>query len=75
MNKATWESISKEGRTVWDTLSDGDKRKILQYAHGRTERTGLQANQHDSVPASDNIPSDHPPRQLCRINTRPSLGK
>jgi hypothetical protein len=27
MNKATWESLSKEGRTVWDTLSDGDKRR------------------------------------------------
>ena len=53
MNKTTWESLSKEGRSVWDTLSDGDKRKILQYAHSRAERPTLQANQHDTTPADE----------------------
>ena len=31
MNKETWQSISKEGKAVWDKLSNGDKQKILQY--------------------------------------------
>jgi hypothetical protein len=46
MNKATWESLSKEGRTVWDTLSDGDKKKILQYAIDRADKPVIQTNQH-----------------------------
>ena len=32
MNKETWQSISEEGKAVWDKLSNGDKQKILQYA-------------------------------------------
>ena len=62
MNKATWDSLSKEGRTVWDTLSDGDKKKILQYAQDRAARPDIQANQHESnvnpdIPSVDDPPS------------------
>ena len=32
MNKETWQSISEEGKAIWDKLSNGDKQKILQYA-------------------------------------------
>ena len=35
MNKETWQSISEEGKAVWDKLSNGDKQKILQYAMKR----------------------------------------
>ena len=58
MNKATWDSLSKEGRTVWDTLSDGDKRHILQYAHTRAERPALQANQHSGTTTIDTTEPD-----------------
>jgi hypothetical protein len=58
MNKATWESLSKEGRSVWDTLSDGDKKKILQYAVDRAEKPVIQANQHEtSTPDGTETPA------------------
>jgi hypothetical protein len=59
MNKATWESLSKEGRSVWDTLSDGYKKKILQqYAVDRAEKPVIQANQHEtSTPDGTETPA------------------
>jgi hypothetical protein len=58
MNKATWESLSKEGRTVWDTLSDGDKKKILQYAIDHADKPVLQTNQHEtSTPNGTEAPT------------------
>ena len=46
MNKETWGSLSPEGQATWDALGDGDKKKILQYAHKRAAQGTRDANQH-----------------------------
>jgi hypothetical protein len=48
MNKGTWSSLSAEGKSTWDALSDGDKKKILQYAQKRAEKSTVEANQHST---------------------------
>jgi hypothetical protein len=68
MNKATWESLYKEGRTVWDTLSDGDKKKILQYAVDRAENPVIQANQHETS-APDGTETPAPDESTDRVPT------
>jgi uncharacterized protein (UPF0128 family) len=35
MNKETWQTISEDGKTIWDKLTSSDKQKILQYAMKR----------------------------------------
>ena len=46
MNKDTWQTISEEGKTVWDKLTNSDKQKILQYAMKRAEaKGGISVNQ------------------------------
>ena len=35
MNKATWESLTKEAQDIWDGLADSEKIKILRYASSR----------------------------------------
>ena len=46
MSKDTWQTISEEGKTVWDKLTNSDKQKILQYAMKRAEaKGGISVNQ------------------------------
>ena len=35
MNKATWDSLTKEAQATWDALADSEKIKILRYASAR----------------------------------------
>lgn len=46
MNKETWESVSKPGKTTWDEMSDEDKVKILAYAKSQAESQNINANSH-----------------------------
>jgi hypothetical protein len=57
----TWESLSKECRSVWDMLSDGDKKKILQYVVDRAEKPVIQANQHETSTPDGPLPLTTPP--------------
>jgi hypothetical protein len=46
MNKETWQSISEDGKAVWDKMSNGDKQKILQYAMKRASaKEAMSVNQ------------------------------
>ena len=38
MNRSTWKSLSPEGQTTWDQMTDVDKAKILNYAQDRASR-------------------------------------
>ena len=46
MNKDTWNSLSTDGQSTWDKLSDTDKAKILKYAAQRAGKPTRLANVH-----------------------------
>ena len=63
MNKETWQSISEEGKAVWDKLSNGDKQKILQYAMKRAAaKEPVLVNQVTSQNPED-VNEEHPPEE------------
>ena len=68
MNKETWKAISNEGKTTWDKLSEQDKKKILQYAMQRAEKSTVEANTHsmDNPDTSFDAPftDDQPPTSM-----------
>jgi hypothetical protein len=53
MNKDTWESLSPEGKATWDKMDSGDKRKVLQYAKQRSEKTSVSVNLHEAATMGD----------------------
>jgi hypothetical protein len=55
MNCETWKSLSPSAQTTWDTLTQEDKAKILDYATKRGERRQTSA--------------DKEPNKTVRINT------
>jgi hypothetical protein len=55
MNRETWKSLSPGAQTTWDTLTQEDKAKILDYATKRGERRQALA--------------DKEPNKTMRINT------
>jgi hypothetical protein len=55
MNRETWKSLSPGAQTTWDTLTQEDKAKILDYAAKRGERRQALA--------------DKEPNKTVRINT------
>jgi hypothetical protein len=64
MNKDTWKTISDDGKVTWDKLSESDKKKILQYATQRADRSKLEAHTHIGEPCTDldnTSPSDPEP--------------
>jgi hypothetical protein len=61
MNKETWNSLSQEGKTIWDKLTDVDKKRILQYALKRAEKDKIAVNNHSmdiTVLEEDNVAED-----------------
>ena len=46
MNKETWDSVSKPGKTTWDEMSDEDKVKILAFAKLQAENQDIKVNSH-----------------------------
>ena len=47
MDRETWNAISPEGQSVWDTLTDEDKTRILSHAKKRTDKVIAQAHHHE----------------------------
>jgi hypothetical protein len=46
MRKETWQTISEEGKSIWDKMSNSDKQKILQSAMKRVAaKESLSVNQ------------------------------
>jgi hypothetical protein len=81
MNKATWNSLSKEAQEKWDTFSAADKAKILTYSKDRDQRrqasesgtTKTHVHFHDvdtadDTPAADPPPEDSPADQTIDVN-------
>jgi hypothetical protein len=58
MNKDTWESLSSEGKSTWDKLEEGDKRKILQYAAKRADKGSISANVTEIDPDQDDLEAE-----------------
>ena len=77
MNKDTWNSLTSDAQTKWDSLDSKDKAKILNYASERAEKassktisanvansstsTDLSANVTDSSTSSAEPPQDTDP--------------
>jgi hypothetical protein len=63
MNCDTWKSLSPSAQTTWDTLTQEDKAKILDYANKRGEQRqasadkeptkNVQINTHEIVPSNE----------------------
>ena len=59
MRKETWQTISEEGKSIWDKMSNGDKQKILQSAMKRAAaKESLSVNQ-TITHEHDEIDEDH----------------
>lgn len=62
MDKDTWESLSPEGKATWDKLEASDKRKVLQYAKQRAEKSSkdtISANTHEGTLAGNDEQVDN----------------
>jgi hypothetical protein len=57
MNRKTWKSLSPGAQTTWDTLTQEDKAKILDYATKRGERRQALADKEPNKTVCINTPS------------------
>ena len=59
MNKETWNSLSSDTQTKWDSIQGGDKTKILRYSAQRADnRAKTQANVTDISDPSEESKDD-----------------
>jgi hypothetical protein len=64
MNCDTWKSLSPSAQTTWDTLTQEDKAKILDYANKRGERRQASADKEPTknvrINTHEIVPPDEP---------------
>jgi hypothetical protein len=60
MDKATWDSLTQEGQTVWDTLSSSDKAIILGYRSKRPDSSSTREAGVHSLLDDDLVGADVP---------------
>ena len=57
MNKESWQTISEDGKAIWDKLSNSNKQKVLQYTMKRAAaKRSLSVNQTTTPPKTIMIP-------------------
>ena len=79
MNRNTWTSLEKDTQTAWDTISDKDKAKILQYAQNKSTKgpsnktleTKVHELEHDEEGTDDH--EDTPTESKLEVNTHDAI--